>query len=269
MDVPIKGINSEEVKLARDLSTGKKVDNEQLFICEGLWAVEKIIKKRIKVEMFFFCPDMIKTEQDKKKTNLMIEYCKDSYQISQKACRKISDRDGADGFFIICHMPRYDIEKLPLKDDMLVMVLDGLEQPGNVGVTIRSLDAAGGDFAIMTNRRVRLTHSRVIRASLGAAFMMPVCVCDMAEVVKWLVKNKFKIIVTDLTAKKSYYDIDYSGRVCIVAGNEYLGISPDWRHVEGAIPCIIPMLGSVESLNVGFASTIVAYEARRYKSFIN
>lgn len=113
MDVPIKGINSEEVKLARDLSTGKKVDNEQLFICEGLWAVEKIIKKRIKVEMFFFCPDMIKTEQDKKKTNLMIEYCKDSYQISQKACRKISDRDGADGFFIICHMPRYDIEKLP------------------------------------------------------------------------------------------------------------------------------------------------------------
>ena len=232
MDVPIKGINSEEVKLARDLSTGKKVDNEQLFICEGLWAVEKIIKKRIKVEMFFFCPDMIKTEQDKKKTNLMNEYCKDSYQISQKACRKISDRDGADGFFIICHMPRYNIEKLPLKDDMLVMVLDGLEQPGNVGATIRSLDAAGGDFAIMTNRRVRLTHSRVIRASLGAAFMMPVCVCDMAEVVKWLVKNKFKIIVTDLTAKKSYYDIDYSGRVCIVAGNEYLGISPDWRHVE-------------------------------------
>ena len=201
---------------------------------------------------------MIKTEQDKKKTNLMIEYCKDSYQISQKACRKISDRDGADGFFIICHMPRYDIEKLPLKDDMLVMVLDGLEQPGNVGATIRSLDAAGGDFAIMTNRRVRLTHSRVIRASLGAAFMMPVCVCDMAEVVKWLVKNKFKIIVTDLTAKKSYYDIDYSGRVCIVAGNEYLGISPDWRHVEGAI-LYHPMLGSVESLNVGFASTIVAY----------
>ena len=128
-----------------------------MFICEGLWAIEKIIKKNIKVEMFLFCPELIKTEEDISKTNLMIEYCKDSYQISQKACRKISDRDGADGFFIICHMPRYDIEKLPLKDDMLVMVLDGLEQPGNVGATIRSLDAAGGDFAIMTNRRVRLT----------------------------------------------------------------------------------------------------------------
>lgn len=268
MDVPVKGINSDEVKLARDLSSGKKVDNEQLFICEGLWAVEKILKKRIRVEMFLYCPELIKTPDEKEKVDLMLGYCRNSYQISEKACRKISERDGADGFFILCHMPEYSLEKLPLKDDMLIMVLDGLEQPGNIGATIRSLDAAGGDFAIMTNRRVRATHSRVIRASLGAAFMMPVCSADMDEVVRWLVINKFKLIVTDLTAKKPYYDIDYSGRVCIVAGNEYVGISPEWRYVEGAIPCIIPMLGSVESLNVGFASTIVAYEARRYKSFV-
>ena len=269
MDIPMKGINSEEVKLAKDLSAGKKVDREDLFICEGLWAVDKVIEKNIKTKFFLYCPEFIKTREDEEKVKRMIKYCKDSFRISPKACNKISNRDGADGFFLVCHMPKYTLSTLPLKDDMLIMVLDGLEQPGNIGATIRSLDAAGGDFALVTNRRVRVTHSRLIRSSLGAAFMMPLVVADFDEVTDWLVTNNFKIIVTDLTAKKPYYDIDYSGRVCIVAGNEYLGISPEWRNIKGAVPCIIPMLGSVESLNVGFASTLVCYEARRFKTFIN
>lgn len=268
MNTSVLGISSPEIKLAKDLVAGKKTDNENLFVCEGLWAVKKIIQKKIKAELFLFCPELVKSDEDKDNVNMMLSYCKNSYQISEKACKKISDRDGADGFFLICEMPSYSLSDLPLKDDMLIMILDGQEQPGNIGAIIRSLDAAGGDFAIMTNRRVRHTHSRLIRSSLGAAFMMPLVVCEMDGVTNWLVENDFKVIVTDLTATKSYYDIDYSGRVAIVAGNEYTGINPLWRNVKGAVPVIIPMLGSVESLNVGFASTLVAYEARRFKTFV-
>ena len=92
---------------------------------------------------------------------------------------------------------------------------------------------------------------------------------EFDELTAWLRENGFKAVVTDLTAKKSYFDEDYSGRVAIVAGNEYKGISPAWRGLEIARPVIIPMLGSVESLNVGFASTLVAYEcSMRQKGLI-
>lgn len=83
----------------------------------------------------------------------------------------------------------------------------------------------------------------------------------MDKLIVWLRKHHFRAVLTDLTATQSYRELDYKGRIAIVAGNEFKGISPEWRHLDIAEPVIIPMLGSCESLNVGFASTLVAYEA--------
>jgi len=255
------GISSLEVKLTRDLLGNKKVqDAENLFVCEGLWATQKLIQKGIKIRYFLFCPDNILPEEE----NLVVSvlnYAEQSFCVSQKACEKISDRDGADKFYFVCEMPELLLKDIHLSDNMVIIILDGQEQPGNIGAIIRSVDGAGGHGAIMVNRRVKPTHSRLIRSSLGASFMMPFVTTSMEEVFTWLSENNFKVILTDLTATKSYFEVDYSGRVAIVAGNEYKGISPAWRDKPFSIPVIIPMLGSCESLNVGFASTLVAYEA--------
>lgn len=260
------GIASEEVKLARDLAFNKKISSDipggdRLFLCEGLWAAEKLCEKEISIPYFFFCPEAVKTEEDLRLVSLLVKRAERSLMISEKACKKISERDGADHFFIIASMPVYRLSDLELPEQVVAIILDGQEQPGNVGAILRSLDGAGGAFAIMTHQRVKLTHSRLIRSSLGAAFWLPVVEAPFEEVVDWLAANHFKIVVTDLTATKQYYEVDYQGRVAIVAGNEFLGISPAWREQPGATPVIIPMLGSCESLNVGFASTLVAYEA--------
>ena len=146
-------------------------------------------------------------------------------------------------------------------NNVLAVVMDGLEQPGNIGAILRSFDCAGGDFGIITNKQARLTNSRLVRSSLGASFMLPVLEAEIEDVQKWLENNNFKCVVTDLQGKKSYRDIDYSGRIAIIAGNEHTGISDSWRHLKRSESIIIPMLGSCESLNVGFASTLVSYEA--------
>ncbi len=270
MDIVCLGISAPEVKLAKALHANKKIPNdivipsgvtpERLFICEGLWAVTKLIKYNIKTVYFFFSPEMIKTEEEKSLVGQMTAYSQNTFSISQKVCSKISDRDGADGFFIIAELPKYNLSDIELKENMTAIILDGQEQPGNVGAIVRSLDGAGGDFAIMTNQRVKLTHSRLIRSSLGAVFTMPIVESDMEKVIAWLSENNFKIVLTDLSATESYYNVDYSGRVTIVAGNEFNGISAKWRTLPNSIPIIIPMLGDCESLNVGFASTLVAYE---------
>ncbi len=260
------GISSAEVKLARDLAVNKRlsgeVDNgDRLFLCEGLWAAEKLCQKGLPIPYFFFCPEAVVTEEEARLACLLASRAHRSLMISEKACRKISERDGADRFFIVASMPVTKLSDLPLSDQLVTIVLDGQEQPGNIGAILRSLDGAGGAFAILTNQRVKLTHSRLIRSSLGAAFWMPVAEAPFDEVTAWLAANDFQIILTDLTASVPYYQLDYRGRVAIVAGNEFQGISSEWRQQKNASPTIIPMLGTCESLNVGFASTLVAYEA--------
>ena len=264
----ICGISSDEVSFAKSLVENKCKD-KTLFVCEGLWAVEKLIEKGLTVSHFFYNAD--KLEQDKisaenlEKIAKMSKYSQKTYAISEKACKKISDRDGYDEYFIVAKMKEYslaDIENLIAgKDNILAIVMDGLEQPGNIGAILRSFDSAGGDFAIVTNKQARLSNSRLVRSSLGASFMLPVLEAEIGEVQNWLENNGFKCVVTDLQAKQSYREIDYSGRIAIISGNEHTGISDSWRKLPHSQSIIIPMLGSVESLNVGFASTLVSYEA--------
>lgn len=262
------GISSNEVSNAKQL-VENKIKNANLFVCEGLWAVDKLIEKNIVVKEFFFNADKINSETvDEKileKTAKMVNFSLKNYAISEKSCKKISDRDGYDEFFIIAEQPKFtlaDIEKkFKNNNNVLAIVMDGLEQPGNIGAILRSFDCAGGDFAIITNKQAKLTNSRLIRSSLGASFMLPVLEAEINEVQSWLESNNFKCVVTDLQGKKSYREANYSGRVAIIAGNEHTGISDSWRHLAHSESIIIPMLGSCESLNVGFASTLVSYEA--------
>ena len=264
----ICGISSDEVAFAKSMVENKCKD-KTLFVCEGLWAVDKLIEKKINVTHFFYNSEKLEKtelpEETLSKVLKIAKYAKKSYAISEKACKKISDRDGYDEYFIVAEQPSYtlaDIEKLiDGKNNILAIVMDGLEQPGNIGAILRSFDCAGGDFAIVTNKQARLVNSRLVRSSLGASFMLPVLEAEITEVQNWLVKNNFKCVVTDLQAKKSYREIDYSNRIAIISGNEHTGISDSWRKLKTSESIIIPMLGSCESLNVGFASTLVSYEA--------
>ncbi len=260
------GVASDEVNLARDLVSGKNKD-DGLFICEGLWAADKLVGSGFIIEQFVFCNAALAglTEADLRRAERVARVAKKVCSVSQKAVEKISDRDGVDEFFIIARAKKWTLADIKNKfggqKEVMAIVMDGLEQPGNIGAILRSFDSAGGDFAIIVNRKARLNGSRLVRASLGASFMLPVVETTIAEAQTWLEENDFRPIVTDLQATKNYREIDYHGRIAIVAGNEHTGISPSWRKVKNAQSIIIPMLGSVESLNVGFASTLVAYEA--------
>ena len=264
----ICGISSDDVNFVKSLVDNKCKDKD-VFVCEGLWASEKLIKNNFEISHFIYNVELLESgktkEQDIEKIYEMTKHAKKVCAVSNKACEKISDRDGKDDFFIVAKLKKFTLNDLETlingKTSVLAIVMDGLEQPGNIGAILRSFDSAGGDFAIVTNKQARLSHSRLVRSSLGASFMLPCLEEDIDKVQAWLVKNNFKCVVTDLQAKKSYREIDYSGRIAIIAGNEHTGISPSWRKVKGAESIIIPMLGSVESLNVGFASTLVSYEA--------
>ena len=273
-NTPVLGIGAPEIKQLKDLCGGKGLAGSDIFVCEGLWASEKLAALKIKIKEIFFCGDYYSSGScpsvEARRLAEILPLAEKTYSISAKACARVSDRDGADMCFITAEMPKRDIRNIPLADNMLIMILDGQEQPGNVGAILRSLDAAGGSFAIAVNLRTRITHPRLIRSSLGAAFTLPFFEMSMDEVTRYLGDNGFRIVLTDLSASKNFCEISAWGRVAVVAGNEHTGISPLWRELPNAEPVIIPMLGSVESLNVGFASTLVAYNiGLRQKGLMN
>lgn len=254
------GIKHPDVVLTGQLISNKKVENEYLFGIEGLWAYEKILQGRARVRDFLFCPDYIKNEHINEMVKNLIAVSENTYTISNKICQRISGRDGAEGFFMLCEMPRYNLNDITLEDNSLVIVLDGIEKPGNVGTIIRTADGAGAASVIHVNHRARLFNHEVIKSSMGSSFIIPIIGADLRETAKWLISNGYKIILTDLKADKYHFEADYSGRVAVVAGNERHGISKEW-YEYACERVIIPMLGGADSLNVGVAASLVAYEA--------
>jgi TrmH family RNA methyltransferase len=248
------------IKELYNLIHEKKVDDESLFAIEGLWAFEKIIKSRVIIKTFAFCPEQVTSKRIAEIVRRISGLARNTYTISDRTCDRLSNRDGAEGFFMDCSLPARKLDDLKPGADSVIAVLDGLEKPGNIGSIIRSVDGAGGDAVIICNRKACLTNYRVVKSSMGSSLVLPVIEAGIDEAVQWLGQNGYRLIVTDLTANKFYCNAEFSGRIAVVAGNEIHGISDRWRSQE-CERVIIPMLGGADSLNVGFATTMVVYEA--------
>lgn len=254
------GCKDTTIKIMNDIIKNKKVEDENLFVIEGLWGYEKIIKSNIRVKSFVFCLDFIKNDFIHEMVRFNVHTADNAYLISKKLCSRLSRRDNCEGFFLLCSFPQYDLDDIGLEENKLLVILDGLEKPGNIGTIIRSVDGAGGDGVIICNSGVRKTNQKLIKSSMGSSFIIPVIKSGITKTATWLKSNGFKIIVTDLNADKSYYNTDYKGRIAIVAGNERYGISDIWNDFE-CERVIIPMFGGADSLNVGVAASLVIYEA--------
>ncbi len=258
------GVKHPAVRQAIALMRNKSViEHEDLFIVEGGWACEKIRLAKIQVVTMLICPEIVASDMERELIGQLVGYACETYYISEKVCRKISDRDDPEGCFLLCRLKERSLNQINLKKDNIIVILDGLERPGNIGTIIRTADAAGIDAVIVCNQKVKLTNYKLIKAAMGSSFFVPVISLYTDEAIGWLAQNDFKIFVTDLSAVKCFYEADFGGRVAIIAGNENRGISDRWRNCdyEKIERIIIPMFGGADSLNVGFAATLVIYEA--------
>ncbi len=255
------GPKSDQFHLIKDMISLKHKD-KSIFVIEGLWGYHRIVQMGIRVRMFCFCPEYIRTEQDLELVKGFIRIADESCYASDKLCARMTDRDSTEGFFVVADYPVRTVEDIELKDNNLIIIADGLDKPGNIGTIIRSAEAAGCDAVISVNTKVPLSQHRVIKASLGGSLTLPVINMDVDECIQWLGAKGFTLYVTNLKSAHWHYEESYQGRAAIVAGNEIKGISDIWNQCD--VPHVnikIPMFGQCDSLNVGFATTMVAYEA--------
>lgn len=250
------GAAHPRVKQFLSLKRNLKGNPDRLVVVEGLWEVQRALDAGLELRAFFVCPPLLRGEAGRAAAARVVASGVHAYEVSERLFARLVDREGPDGLAAIAVLPAFSWTDVV---SSRVVVLDGLEIVGNVGTVIRCADAAGA-AVVLTNRRVRLTHPKLVHSSMGTSLSVPVVEADVDEAAAWLRAHGFRIVTTDADAGLSYRRADWSGRVAVVLGSERFGISAAWHEAED-VRVRIPMAGNVDSLNVGNAAVLVLYEA--------
>lgn len=261
-EIRCAGKHHPQVKQVFALQKNTKPNPRKLCVIEGIWAHKKALQAEVPVETFICCPEMIHSQQAKELAVTSMEKAKASYCVSTKVFEHLAERDKPAGLLSLVRLKVATLEQVSLHDHNLLVILDGVEIPGNIGTIMRTIDGVHADALILCNRRARITHPKVIRASQGACFFVPIIEFDngVETVMQWLTAHNFNLYLADANTGKSYYRCQYSGRVALVAGSERYGITRQWyAHPHENVR--IPMFSEItDSLNVGIATTMILYE---------
>ena len=185
-------------------------------------------------------------------------------QIPAFLYEKVAYRGSTEGIIAEVHSVPSSLEDLRLGERPLVMVLESVEKPGNLGAVLRSADAAGADAVIVCDPLTDIWNPNLIRSSVGAVFSVPVAVCTSADAIAFLKKRGIRILTAQLQDSEWYYDTDMTGATALVMGTESTGLTQAWRDSADA-HIKIPMLGRLDSLNVSVSAAVLLYEAVRQR----
>ncbi len=254
------GRTHELVRNIFNINNNRKPNPHRWVVLSSYDSIQKALKANLKMDYFLYCQEVAKASEIPTLLDAL-DHVK-GYVISQKVYETIIDKEETKfGLMVVAAFPVLTLEQLVIKDNMRLVILDGLEVQGNVGTIIRSADGAAIDAVILTNKRIRLTHPKFMRASMGTALFVPIVQAEVAEALYWLRKHGFTLMVTDTSANANYNEVDYSGNIAIISGSEKYGISKEFYQYPDITLIKIPMLGEADSLNVGVSTSIVIYQS--------
>ena len=261
------GIHHPKVKQVIALQRNSSANPRRLFVAEGLWAHRLLVDNDIEVDTLLWSPEAAYGDEARMRAAQVATRARHAYRISDKTLARLSERDRPDGLLSIVRLPVWEPGQISLSPTALVVVADGMEIPGNLGTLIRTMDAARAECLILTNRRTRLTHPKVMRASQGTVLRMPILdFGDADAAIDWLLGHEVDIHLADTADAVNYRRIDYRDRrTAFVLGAERYGIARQWRS-RGFGRVFVPMLGQSDSLNVSVSAAVLMFEARAQKS---
>ena len=245
---------------------------EGLFVVEGVRELQHCIEAGFEMDSLFVCEELVPST---------IPPCKEGniFFLPRFLYEKVAYRGSTEGVIAIMkerkltltdlksHLSPHTSHLTPLTShhSPLIMVLEGVEKPGNLGAVLRSADAARADAVIVCDPLTDLYNPNLIRASIGALFTVPTVACSSSECIAFLKENGIRILTAQLQDSQLYYDTDMRSPVAIVMGTESTGLTQQWRDAADA-HIRIPMLGSLDSLNVSVSAAILLFEAVRQRN---
>lgn len=254
---PITSPKNPRVKrVARLQRSARDRKREGVVVVEGCYEIELALAGGLKPLEVYYCPELA---GHRSVQGLGVE----PWVVSPEAFERMSRREGPDGWLALFPRPTLRLEDIKLRQPPLVVLVEAVEKPGNLGAILRTADAAGVDAVVVADPGVDVYNPNVIRASRGTIFTVPTVAVPSAQALAWLRGRGLRVFAATPHASLPYTRVDWRGPVCIAVGREDTGLSPLWLQ-EADLQVRIPMWGRVNSLNVSVATALLVYEARRH-----
>lgn len=235
-----------------------------MFPVEGRREIRHCIEAGYRLRTVFYCPDIISGSE----LDSILGSCADDLtliSVTAGVYDRIACRKGTEGIIAEVEMKPAGLDGIRLGENPLIVVLESVEKPGNLGAVLRSADAANADAVIICDPLTDLFNPNLIRASLGAVFTVPTAVASSEETIAWLKAGGIRILTAQLQDSEWYYDTDMTCGTALVMGTESEGLTDLWRRCADA-HIRIPMLGALDSLNVSVSAAILMFEAVRQRN---
>ena len=252
------------IRAAAALRDRGERESTGLTVIDGARELRRALDAGVEIVEAFVCDPMLAGEDARVALTALRAGDAPVHQTSPTAFARLAFGNRAEGLVAIIRAPSLDLARLELPDDALIVVMEGVEKPGNVGAVLRTADGAGADAVIAASPRTDLTNPNVIRASAGTVFTLPVAAAPTGQVLDWLRGRGVRMLAARVEASLPYTQADMTGLVAVVLGSEDRGLTDAWDgpSVEAVH---VPMRGVADSLNVSVTGAVLLYEARRQR----
>lgn len=262
MHFTITSTQNPKIKSVLALEKPRERRKQGLFVIEGQKEIGLALEAGYKIGNLFFCEEIISLNEVEK----LAKPGQQLISVSLEVFEKLAMREGSGGLLAVAEQKTHPLDRLKLSSNPLLLILESVEKPGNLGAILRTADAAGIDAVIICDPQTDFYNPNVIRSSIGCVFTKQVASATSEETIAWLKKNDIKIYCTYLKASVPYHTINYTYPSAIVMGTESTGLSDLWVDNSTA-NIIIPMQGEIDSMNVSTAAAVVVFEAKRQRGF--
>jgi TrmH family RNA methyltransferase len=259
----ISSASNPRVRAAARLRDRGPRDDAGMTLVDGGRELRRALAAGVEVDEAFVCEPLLRTEDARAAVEELRASGAPILVTTEAAFAKIAFGERAEGVVAVVRTPSTELERLDLPPDPLVVVLEGVEKPGNLGAVLRSADGAGADALVLADHRTDPYNPNAIRASAGTVFTVPIGAASTPEVRDWLGRRLLRVVAARLDAAASPWDVDLTGSVAIALGAETTGLSASWSSDVTGVR--LPMLGVADSLNVSVAAAVLLYEARRQR----
>ena len=258
----IESVQNKKIKWLVRLKNARRRRADGVVVAEGVRLVEMAAEAGWGMRLCLVTAEAVREVRVQRIVARLTEFGCPLYEVTSEVYRKVSDTDTPQGILLAVEERCADLAALAPQTDMLVVVLDGVQDPGNAGTIVRTADVAGADAVLCLEDTIDVFCSKAVRASMGSVFHVPIIRNVSREALRvFLQRGRVRLLAADLDrAAQPYYAADYSGGVALAFGNEGNGVSDEIRRMAQK-RLFIPMFGKAESLNVSTAATLLLYEA--------
>ncbi len=259
----ISSLQNPKIKNLKKLEKASERREQNLILIEGLR--ETVLAQRAGYEIvsLFICQEILKGDDiyNLKEFPSTISI----YHISKEIYDSLAYRETTEGVIATSRPGNHSLQKIKLGKTPLILVIEGVEKPGNLGAMLRTCDAAGVNAVFICDGKTDIYNPNVVRSSLGTVFSRQIIVCETPEAITFLKNNNIRIFAAELTNSNNYFSENLKQASAITVGTEATGLSEEWINAAD-VRVKIPMLGQIDSLNVSVSAAVLLFEAVRQRN---